>query len=177
MPDPALAKGNIFNIQINCFPNVLRERIASNSSMLMTTEKNRPITIIFKHYPCSVNNRAETLHCSEEGQEDRGVFSVMLPCRTIPYLANTSHQWPKSIRLKMSRWAHCFNSGSVVVTAQAHTSAGPPHNPDQQSPYHSSLFPIKMSAKSQESHGAESRLASTTAGPAALGSMRDQKHW
>lgn len=38
----------------------------------------------------------------------------------------------------------------------APTYAEPPHTPVEQSPYHSSLFPIKMSAKSQESHGAES---------------------
>lgn len=37
----------------------------------------------------------------------------------------------------------------VVVVLAAPTTA-------EQSPYHSSLFPIKMSAKSQESHRAES---------------------
>lgn len=37
----------------------------------------------------------------------------------------------------------------VVVALATPTTA-------EQSPYHSSLFPIKMSAKSQESHGAKS---------------------
>lgn len=52
-----------------------------------------------------------------------------------------------------------------VAAPAAPTSADPPtYTPAEQSPYHSSLFPIKMSAKSQESHGAES--------PAGLGRSR-----
>lgn len=57
--------------------------------------------------------------------------------------------------LKPTWWTH-LEVVVVVVAPAAPTSAEPPHTPAEQSPYHSSLFPIKMSAKSQESHGAES---------------------
>lgn len=42
----------------------------------------------------------------------------------------------------------------VIVIVVVVALAAP--TPAEQSPYHSSLFPIKMSAKSQESHGTES---------------------
>lgn len=42
----------------------------------------------------------------------------------------------------------------VIVKVVVVALAAP--TPAEQSPYHSSLFPIKMSAKSQESHGTES---------------------
>lgn len=82
-----------------------------------------------------------------------------------------------------TRWiVQCFSittsSGSIsgdVVAPAAPPPLPPAQPPAEQSPYHSSLFPIKPSAKSQVSHGAESLAGlDRSLGPGAQGSMVDR---